>query len=114
MPSFTTSVIGVVFEFADGGDFQESRDARVAVQEIPGGDNFFVDRGGRSPSRIQFTAVLLNETIWGALNSALGLDGTLSLESLDSHAAILTKVSRPAPFSDGQVKASVEFLITDT
>lgn len=98
---------------ADGGNFEESREGRVAIQEIPGGDFFYVDRGGRSPQHIRMDVVLEDASAWGALNAAIGDEGTLTIDSLDTHSAVLMRVSRSAPFADNQVKASVEFLITD-
>lgn len=113
MASFTTSSVSASFT-ADGNDFQESREARVGIQEIPGGDVFFADRAGRSPLKWSLSVVLLNDTVWGQLNAALGSEGTLAVESLDTHTAVLMKVSRPVPSMTGEVRATVEFLITDT
>lgn len=103
---------GITFT-ADGGDFEESREARVAVQDIPGGDTFYADRAGRAPLKWRLGILLPDGTAWGALNSSIGQQSSLSVETLDSHTAILMRVSRPSPFLDGQVRANVEFLITD-
>lgn len=113
MASFNTSTVSVSFT-GDGSDFEESREAKVAIQDIPGGDTFYADRGGRGPLRWRLGAVLLNSTVWGQLNSVVGDEGSLNVETFDGHTAILMRVSRPVPFADAQVKCSVEFLITDT
>lgn len=94
--------------------FEERRAARVAIQEIPGGDTFYVDRAGRGPLFWQFQAVMLNSTVWGSMNAALGTSNNLTIDNLDSHTATLMDVSRPAPLSDGRTRATMQFVITDT
>lgn len=112
MASFTTATISIPFT-ADRDDYTESRQARVAVQEIPGGDTFYADRAGRGPMNVKFSLLLANATDYGALFGQVERPGTLVIEGLDSHAVILMSVSAPVPFLGGQRKASAEFLITD-
>lgn len=92
---------------------REGREARVAVQDIPGGDTFYVDMAGRQPLRLSFDAVVQNATVWGQFNTAVGQQGTLAVDGLDTHQAVLMSVNRAAPLPDGQSKATVEFLVTD-
>lgn len=108
MPTFA----GVTFE-TDAEQFNESREARVAVQEIPGGDTFYVDRAGRSPLKWTVGMLLPNGASYGSLNAVLGTQGELSISGLDIHQAVLMRVSRPAPEIDGQTRATAEFLIVD-
>jgi hypothetical protein len=112
MSTFSAPGATVTFE-ALYGDYEESRAARVAIQEIPGGDDIFVDTAGRSPLRWKMQMALDNETVWGALNAVIGQAGTLSVDTLTSHAAILLSASRRAPYLDGTTVATAEFLITD-
>jgi len=93
--------------------FQESREARVAVTEIPGGDNFYVDLAGRSPLKLNVNIVMDNASVWGSLNGMIGQEQTLSIETLDTHTAVLMTVSRPAPELDGTVTGTATFLITN-
>lgn len=97
----------------DSEGFDEKREARVAVQEIPGGDAFYVDLAGRSPQRINGRIMLANATAWGQLTAVLGTEATLQIDTLDSHTAVLLSLGRPAPELDGRVTATAEFLITD-
>lgn len=114
MATFTTSLASVTFT-VESSSYDEKRDAKVAVTDIPGGDVFYVDRAGRGPLRVSFGILVANSTIWGTLNSALilGQSGTLSIEGLDSHTATLVATGRPAAAQDGQILGSAEFLITD-
>lgn len=112
MPTFATAAVTVTFE-SIGDGFNESRDARVAVQEIPGGDAFYVDRAGRGPLNWTVAMFLASSAAYGQLNAALGQEGTLSVSPLDTHSAVLMKVSRPSPLGDGRTRATAEFLITD-
>lgn len=108
-----SSFAGVGFE-ALYGDYEETRGARVAIQEIPGGDVAYADLAGRMPLRWKMQLWIENESVWGALNAALGTQGTLAVDTLNSHEAILLSVSRRAPYLDGTTVATAEFLITDT
>ena len=112
MSSFAAPGATVTFE-ALYGDYEESRAARVAIQEIPGGDTAYADQAGRSPLRWKMTMAIADESAWGALNAVLGEEGTLSVDTLNTHSAILMSVSRRAPYLDGTTVASAEFLITD-
>lgn len=112
MATFATSDITVTFT-ADAKTYQETREAKVAVQDIPGGDNFYADRGGRSPLHWSVSVLLLNDTVWGQLNAALGDQGSLTIETLDSHSAVLLRIGRPYPSSNGETLATAEFLILD-
>lgn len=113
MPSFTSGTVSVTFTFVDREGFSEQRDARVATQEIPGGDEFTVDLAGRQPHKLSIKAILPNETAWGAMNSALGTTGSLQIDTLTTHTVVVMSASREAPYIDGQVSASLAFLITD-
>ena len=104
---------GAVSFTVDTDSFQESRDARVTLVEIPGGDGFYVDRAGRSPLKLNVNVLLANESAWGALNALLGQEQSLVIETLNTHDAVLMSVSRPAPAADGQVRGTANFLITD-
>lgn len=112
MATFSSSA-GTVEFTGDYNNYQENREARVAIQEIPGGDVFVADLGGRSPMKISVGMVLLNASVYGLLNASLGLLGTLAIESLDTHDAILMKVSKSQTFADGQILATADFTITD-
>lgn len=113
MSSFSASG-GTINFTAVSGDYEETRAARVAVQEIPGGDEFTVDLAGRSPLRWKIQMHIENDSAWGALNAVLGQAGSLNVDTLDGHAAVLINVSRRAPYLDGTTLATGEFLITDT
>lgn len=104
---------GTVSFTADRQGFQESRDARTAIIEIPGGDNFYVDMAGRSPLKISVNCLLADAGAWGALNSLLGLERVLTIETLNTHNAVLMSLTRPAPQIDGQVQSTANFVITD-
>ena len=104
---------GIVPFTVDTDSFQESRDARVSVIEIPAGDRFWVDRAGRSPLKLSISILLPNSSAWGTLNTLLGTEQPLVIETLDTHAAVLMTLTRPAPQIDDQVKASATFIITD-
>jgi len=112
MSSFVSGSITVSFTM-DREGFSEQRDARVATQEIPGGDEFTLDLAGRQPHKISGKVYLANATAWGALNSAVGTVGSLQVDTLDTHQAVLMSVSREAPYVDSQVSATVAFIITD-
>src|SRR5215510_11324676 len=105
MSSFNSGTASISFTF-DANGFSDGREARVAVQEIPGGDEFFVDMAGRSPQSISGTIVVANATAWGQLNALVGTQGTLAIDTLDSHEAVLMNVSRDAPLPDGQMTAN--------
>lgn len=112
MPTFTSGATTVTFE-ADADSWSEQRPARVALQEVPGGDAFYVDQAGRGPLRQSFRMELENEFAWGALNSVLGQEGSLAISPFDTHTAVLLSASRRGVFLDGRVLAEVEFVITD-
>lgn len=103
---------GVSF-VVDTDGFQESREGRVSIVEIPGGDTFYVDRAGRSPLKLNLDVLLPDAGSWGTLNSLIGQEQTLNVETLDSHLAVLMSVSRPAPQLDGTTKATVQFIVTN-
>jgi hypothetical protein len=112
MATFTSGAVTVTFT-SDNDAFNEKREARVAVQEIPGGDAFYVDRAGRRPLNWNVGMLLANATAYGQLNSRINETGTLTIETLDSHAVVLMSVGRPSPEIDGRTRCSAEFLITD-
>jgi hypothetical protein len=112
MSTFATGTVTVTFD-TDADKYDEKRPARVAIQEIPGGDTFYVDRAGRSPLTVTVGMVLANATEYGRLNTALAQQGSLAIDTLDTHSAVLMNVSRPAPEIDGRTRATAEFLITD-
>jgi hypothetical protein len=97
----------------DREGFSEQREARVAAQEIPGGDEFTLDLAGRQPHKLSAKAIFLNETAWGAMNAALGTVGSLQIDTLTTHNAVLMSANREAPYLDGQVSAHLDFIITD-
>jgi|SRR6185503_12330900 len=111
MSTFASGAVTVTFD-ADAADYEESREGRVAVVEIPGGDDFYVDRAGRRPLTWTVSMVLPNRTALGQLHSVVGQSGTLAIDTLDSHTATLMRISNPPPMVDGRVRASTEFLIT--
>jgi hypothetical protein len=110
--TFTSGPVTVTFT-SDSDAFSEKREARVAVQEIPGGDTFYVDRAGRRPLNWSVGMLLANATVYGQLNSRIAETGTLTIETLDTHAVVLMSVGRPSPQADGQTRCSAEFLVTD-
>jgi hypothetical protein len=112
MSSFVNGTVNVTFT-VDRDGFSEQRDARTSVQEIPGGDEFTLDLAGRQPHKLSAKVTLSSETSWGAMNAALGTVGSLQIDTLTTHEAVLMSVSREAPYLDGQVSANVDFLITD-
>lgn len=112
MSTFSAGSVTVQFD-AQTDSFDESRPARVAIQDIPGGDTFYVDQAGRGPLRWNVRMLLPNATAWGQLTSVLGEAGTLAVDTLDSHAVVLLNVSRSAPHVDGTMLATAEFVITD-
>jgi hypothetical protein len=112
MSSFSSGAVNVTFTVASDG-FSEQREARAATQEIPGGDEFTLDLAGRQPHQISVKAILPNATAWGAINAAVGTTGSLQIDTLDTHDAVVMSVSRDAPYLDGQMSASIAFLITD-
>ena len=103
---------GVTFT-VDRDGFQESREGRVTVVEIPGGDNFYVDMAGRGPQKLNVDILLPDASAWATLTTLLGQQQTLSIETLDTHLAVLLNVTRPAPQIDGTTKATASFVITD-
>lgn len=103
---------GVTF-IVDTDSFQESRDGRVNIVEIPGGDTFYVDRAGRSPLKLSLSILLPDASAWGTLTSLIGQEQTLSVETLDTHLAVLMSASRSAQNLDGTSKASVSFVVTN-
>lgn len=113
MSSFSSGSVLVTFTFVDREGFSETRDARVATQEIPGGDEFTVDLAGRQPHKVSTKVILPDATSWGALNAAVGTVGSLQIDTLDTHQAVVMSVSREAPYVDGKISATVAFLITD-
>jgi hypothetical protein len=112
MASFATAVAVVPFT-VDRDSYDESREARVAITEIPGSDDFYADRAGKKPLQLKFGVLVANATDWGAFMGLVGESGTLSIEGLDSHAAILMSLGRNIPFLDSQSKAQASFLVTD-
>jgi hypothetical protein len=102
---------GVTF-IVDGGTFEERREARVAIQEIPGGDSYYVDRAGRRPLFWRFGLVLATFSVWSTLNTKLGVSGTLDVELQGSLTATLMSLSAPTSQVDGQKRATAEFLVT--
>jgi hypothetical protein len=111
--SFISSAASVSFTI-DREGYSEQREARAAMQEIPGGDEFTLDLAGRQPHKLSGKILLASATAWGALNAALGTVGTLAIDTLDPHDAVLMSVSREAPYVDGQISATVDFTITDS
>lgn len=112
MSAFSSGSINVSFTM-DRESFSEQRDARVATQEIPGSDQFTVDLAGRQPHKLSGKIILADATAWGALNSALGAVGSLQIDTLNTHQAVLMSASREAPYVDNQISATVSFVITD-
>lgn len=112
MATFVSGATVVTFGVSSD-DYQEQRTGRVAVQEIPGGDAFYVDLAGRGPLSWRFTLDLANATLWGLLNTLIAQQGVLSIDTLDVHEAVLMSLSREAPKPDGRMLAQAEFLITD-
>lgn len=112
MATFTSGPVTITFT-SDADAFSEKREARVAVQEIPGGDSFYVDRAGRRPLNWSVGMLLASSSVYGQLNSRVQETGTLSIETFDSHAVVLMSVGRPSPQIDGQTRCSAEFLVTD-
>lgn len=112
MAAFISGAVSVTFT-VDRDGFSEQRDARAAIQEIPGGSEFTVDLAGRQPHKLTVKAIFLNEAAWGAINSALGTVGSLQVDTLNTHNALLMSASREAPYLDGQVSANIDFVITD-
>jgi hypothetical protein len=113
MSTFAAPSATVTFD-TDGDKYDERHEARVAILEIPGGNNFYADLAGKKPATWSVGMVLQNGTVWGQLNATLGQEGTLNIDTLDSHNAILMSVSRPAPQPNGQTRCTADFLITDT
>lgn len=104
---------GAVSFTVETDSFQESREGRVTVVEIPGGDSFYVDLAGRSPLKTTLSIILADLTAWGALNALLGTEASLVVETLTTHSAALLSLSRQAQQVDGQIKATAQFVITD-
>src|SRR6478735_1799644 len=102
---------GIAFTVITDG-FQESREGRVGITEIPGGDLFYVDLAGRAPPKLTVNIVLANYTLWSAMNALLGQEQTLIVDTLNTHLAVLMSVTRPAPEVDGQIQATASFVIT--
>lgn len=113
MASFSSAAGSVDFE-TDGDKYTEQREGRVTVQEIPGGDAFYVDRAGRKPQSLTVGMILLNNSAYGTLTAAVGEEGTLTIDSLDSHTVVLMSVSRPAPQVDGRTQATADFIVVDS
>jgi hypothetical protein len=107
------SFAGISFD-VDGADYSESRESRTTIQDIPGGDVFYVDLAGRGQLKITLSILLDDAGAYGALNGQLGNQGSLAIDTLDGHQAVLTKVGRAVPYPSGQVVATAEFLVTDT
>lgn len=103
---------GAVSFTVDGSTFQERRDGRVAIQEIPGGDDYFVDRAGRRPLFWSFGLVLANTTDFGTLNTLIGTSATLTVELHSAETATLMSLSAPTTQVDGQQRATAEFVVT--
>lgn len=104
---------GVSF-VADFDSFRERREARVTVQDIPGGDIFYVDRAGRGPLTISVSILVNDEGAWGALHANIGNQSTLAIDGLTSHQAVLMSVERGKVYIDGRTIGTAEFLIVDT
>ena len=103
---------GVAF-IVDADNYTERRVARVAVQEIPGGDTFYVDRGGRGPMFVDATVLLQNLSLLGSLMAQLGTSSILRVDGRDSHTATLMEVGAPAQEQDGRSRATLKFVVTD-
>jgi len=95
------------------GNYSERRTARVAVQEIPGGVNFYVDRGGRGAMYVDMTVLLQNTSVLGALMANLGQISVLDVDGRDSHMATLMEVSGEAQMLNQQLKATLKFVVVD-
>lgn len=107
------SDFGGVSFIVEADDYSEHRTGRVAIQEIPGGDTFYVDRGGRGPMFVDVTVLLQSLTLLGSLMTQLGQSGSLRVDGRDTHDATLMEVGGPAQQIDGQTKATLKFLVTD-
>jgi len=97
----------------DADNYTERRTARVAIQEIPGGDTFYIDSGGRGPMFVDMTVLVQNVSVLGAFMAQLGASNTLRIDGRDSHTATLMEVGGPAQQPDGQTKATLKFVVTD-
>jgi hypothetical protein len=104
---------GAVSFVAGIDSFQENREGRVTIIEIPGGDNFYVDLAGRTPLKLNLNILLASLGAWATLNTLLGTEASLVVETLDTHDAVLMSLSRPAQQPDGQTIATAQFVITD-
>lgn len=102
---------GITF-VVDGESFNERREGRVAIQEIPGGDDYFVDRAGRRPLFWSFGMLLDSFSDWSTFNTLLGTSGTLVVELQGSQTATLMSLSAPTSQVDGKKRANAEFVIT--
>lgn len=112
MASFVSGSVIVTFT-ADADAYSEKREGRVAVQEIPGGDSFYVDRAGRRPLSLSVGLLLPNATAVGQLESVIAESGTLAIDGLDTHTAVLMSLTISDRYNDGQARGAAEFLVTD-
>lgn len=108
-----SSFAGISFIAAMDG-FTERRVSRVAIQEIPGGDTFYVDRGGRGPMFTDVTVLVQNMSVVGSLMANLGQISVLNIDGRDSHMATLMEVNSAAQQADGQCSVTLKFVITDS
>ena len=106
------SFAGVNFT-ADFDSYRENREARVTVLDIPGGDIFYVDQAGRGPMTVSVGVLVNDESSWGALHSNIGRQGSLNVDGLTSHQAVLMKCERGKVYANGQTVGSLDFLIVD-
>ena len=113
MSSFTTATRSVDLGTVIVESFQEARPGNVNVQTIPGGDNFYVDLGGRGPQTLTFQALLDGSSTFDSLIACVGQYGTLVVDNVSTHAAILQHVQRQAPNLDGSMYATLTMLLTD-
>jgi len=107
------SFAGIQFIVSEDG-YKETRTGRVAIQEIPGGDNFYVDQGGRGPMYIDMTVLLTNVSQLGSLMANLGQISVLDVDGRDSHMCVLMEVGGGPQFGSEQLTADLKLLAIDT
>ncbi len=103
----------------DGVDFEVVSDplemesgAEVSVRHIPGGDNNYIDLGGKLPDRVRYQVYTPTQAAWTNLKAKRGVTGTLATTRDGTVTATLLSARRVKVWPGGETEGFVEFVVS--
>lgn len=106
----TATFDGVEFEI-EARPVSGSASALVSVRQIPGGDNSYVDLGGRAPKQRRWRIYTADVATFQALEAKRGVEGTLTTTAFGTHTAVLMRVDLDDQNWDGVCNGLAEFVL---